>query len=259
MAKIDKVEITQEELLQLLAEEFKLDEYGRGSASRKATASLLQVPRTSLIRLLDDIERGCPNINPIIFGSFIGQSFKGCPLPDTLITAIALHYTAQGNPRCLIINALFSASGLRGQIRAAQNWNPTPVNPQEVVALLTQERATIWVKRFEDPFYSNLSRLTGLKQQGHLRPNRWGQLTNELVYDYLPHGVSDALRRAKKEQGSWCRLHQFLSDEGIKVFEKHMNLLITLMEASASMDCLKEALKNHCTRTYQMRLPGVAA
>ena len=79
-----------------------------------------------------------------------------------------------------------------------------------------------------------------------------GRKTRERVYDYLPRGVYEKIKRCKVETGSHEKLHQFLSEDGLKIREEHQRLLLILMGASAMMTQLKTLLDQACSRSYQL-------
>lgn len=125
---------------------------------------------------------------------------------------------------------------------------------QQVIQACIVKEPTPWFKRFEWDYYDHLSRLTGLQAQGHKRPALWGALTKELVYDFLPNGVTDALLDCRAKHGKWEKLHQFLSGEGVRLFENHMRSLQCFMLAASSLDDLRRLLQQSKTRAYQLLL-----
>ena len=95
-----------------------------------------------------------------------------------------------------------------------------------------------WAKRFPDEFYKQLFRLRGWKYSpiSVKRPRYVGTLTNELVYEKLPPGVLDELRRKNptiKPGYRKHRHHQFLTEDiGNPHLERHIASVTTLMRAS---------------------------
>lgn len=136
--------------------------------------------------------------------------------------------------------------------------NPPQVTPDQIVALLTRSNASAWKERFEAEFYEHLSRLTNLEQIGHKRPKYWAALTNEFVYDLLPEGVADALRKCRTENGGWDKLHQYLSPEGLAVFQDHMRTLIRDMEGIDSINQLRRIWSNRSKFLYRRDLVQLA-
>jgi len=100
-----------------------------------------------------------------------------------------------------------------------------------------------WSKMFPDEFYEQLFRLRGWKgfgEFGRKMPGVVGYFTNDIVYERLPKGVLEALKKKtpKSEAGNnLVRYHQSLSEEyGVKHLEKHLIAVIALMKSSDSWD-----------------------
>lgn len=97
-----------------------------------------------------------------------------------------------------------------------------------------------WAKRFPDEFYKQLFRLHGWPYDpGSVkRPSVVGHMTNELIYQKLPPGILDELKRRnpKNERGNRIhRHHQFLTDDiGEPHLEKQLAVVTSLMRASAN-------------------------
>lgn len=107
---------------------------------------------------------------------------------------------------------------------------------QKILSAYISEEFLPWTKRFPDEFYKEMFRLKGWEYKGKAKPSLVGKITNEIVYEQLPKGVLEELRRrAPKNQKSGNRTkryHQSLSlDTGIPHLDKHITSLITLMRA----------------------------
>jgi hypothetical protein len=90
-----------------------------------------------------------------------------------------------------------------------------------------------WLKRFEDEYYSQLERLTGLKQNGHLRPHSWAQITKEVIYDHFPDGVYKTL---KSRQLKGDKLHQQLTPKGLELLQKRLETVINVAKESKDLN-----------------------
>jgi len=125
-----------------------------------------------------------------------------------------------------------------------------------VVKYMTEADPLKWTLQFTDEYYRQLERLTGLVAQGNKRPARWGQLTNQLVYQYLPEGVADALRDYRDVRGKNEKLHQFFSEKGFDEFKAHMERLLILMQSvgDRDIDHLIRLLDGCVKRQYQLYL-----
>jgi len=95
-----------------------------------------------------------------------------------------------------------------------------------------------WTKRFPDEFYQQMFRLRGwiYSPLSIKRPQYVGKLTNEIIYEKLPPGILNELRRKNPRTPKGHRKHrhhQFLTlDIGDPHLEKHLASVTTLMRAS---------------------------
>lgn len=92
-----------------------------------------------------------------------------------------------------------------------------------------------WTKVFPDEFYIQMFRLRGWDYKGRAKTPYAGRLTNYLVYERLPEGVLDELKRLNpvvSEKGyRKHRLHQRLSKEqGYVHLERHIAAIIIMMK-----------------------------
>lgn len=113
---------------------------------------------------------------------------------------------------------------------------------QLILKAYISEELLPWTKRFPDEFYKHMFRLWGWNYppsstKGAPRGPRYsGKLTNELIYDKLPPGVVDELKRLNASNGKYQRknrLHQFLTNDiGNLHLEKQVSVVIALMKIS---------------------------
>lgn len=100
-----------------------------------------------------------------------------------------------------------------------------------------------WTKRFPDEFYRQMFRLRGwqYKPMSVARPRAVAKFTSQLVYEKLPPGVLDELRRMNPvvdDEGNRAhRHHQFLSQEvGNRHLELQLAQVIALMRIGPTWD-----------------------
>ena len=95
-----------------------------------------------------------------------------------------------------------------------------------------------WAKRFPDEFYKEIFRLKKWPYDPVKRPGYVGTLTNKLVYEKMPPGVLDELRRknpVSPSGGRRARHHQFLTEDiGNPHLERHIASVVTLMRVSTN-------------------------
>lgn len=105
-----------------------------------------------------------------------------------------------------------------------------------------------WVKTFTDEFYIQMFRLKGWDYKGRLKTPYAGVLTNYLVYERLPDGVLEELKRLNpiiKDKGyRKYKLHQRLSEEfGYKQLKQHISTVTTMMRGFDTWDEFDKAFK----------------
>lgn len=105
---------------------------------------------------------------------------------------------------------------------------------QKILAEYIAEEFLPWVKTFPDEFYIQMFRLRNWDYKGRLKTPYAGVLTNFLVYNRLPEGVLDELKRLNPILNNngyrRYRLHQGLSEKtGYKHLTQHISTVITMM------------------------------
>lgn len=113
---------------------------------------------------------------------------------------------------------------------------------QQILKKYISEELLPWTKRFPDVFYKELFRLNGwdFTINGiHKRPGIIGTWTNKIIYEQLPKGVLDELKRKtpKNDRGNRiAKFHQHLTlDMGEPELEKQITKVIALFQASDNM------------------------
>lgn len=113
---------------------------------------------------------------------------------------------------------------------------------QKILKAYISEELLPWQKRFPDIFYKELFRLNGWDftiKDIRKRPGVIGKWTNTLIYEQLPKGVLDELKKKNpiSESGNRkVRFHQFLTlDIGEPNLNAQINQIITLFQLSDNM------------------------
>jgi P63C domain len=105
-----------------------------------------------------------------------------------------------------------------------------------------------WTKRFPDEFYQQMFRLQGWQYSplSTKRPRLVAQLTVHTVYDRLPPGVLEELRKDNpiiKDGRRRYKLFQFMTEDiGQPHLEKHLASVTTLMRISPNWKTFKKLL-----------------
>lgn len=192
--------------------------------------------------------------NPILF---TGHSPKGEPTPgyeatillqicEAVLTAsdhgaLKTKQELRYADSCYVLVRSFAKIGIIGLVDEATGYQFERERNalHKLLAAYIAEELLPWTKKFPDEFYKELFRLRvwTYKPSSMKRPSYVGKLTNQLVYDKLPPGVLDELKRKNPVDLSTKRRrfrhHQFLSEDiGHPHLEKHLHAVITLMRAS---------------------------
>ena len=134
---------------------------------------------------------------------------------------------------------------------------------QKILKAYISEELLPWQKRFPDIFYKELFRLNGWDYTVNgikKRPGIIGKWTNTFIYEELPNGVLEELKKKtpKSESGNRInRYHQLLTtDIGEPNLEKQINKVITLFQVSDNMKQFCDNFKKMKMRQIgQLELP----
>lgn len=136
------------------------------------------------------------------------------------------------------ITALVDAATGYEQVRRANDLS-------EILQKFIARELRKWVRAFPPEFYQELYRLKGwdlaaLEKGNAPKPIEVGRLTDDLVYKRMAPGVRDELKRLtpRSEKGYLKnKLHQRLTEDiGSPKLEKHLSVLVALMQVSDSFD-----------------------
>lgn len=119
---------------------------------------------------------------------------------------------------------------------------------QKILSAYISQEFLPWTKRFPDEFYIQMFRLKGWEYKGKPKSPLVGKITNEIVYEQLPPGVLEELKKkTPKDESSGNRtkrFHQSLTpDTGIPHLDKHIASLITLMRACDTWEQFEKLFK----------------
>lgn len=113
---------------------------------------------------------------------------------------------------------------------------------QKILKAYISEELLPWQKRFPDLFYKELFRLNGWDYTVNgikKRPGVIGKWTNIIIYDELPRGVLDELKKRTPKSPSGnrtARYHQSLTtDVGEPNLDRQIGKVITLFQISDTM------------------------
>lgn len=112
---------------------------------------------------------------------------------------------------------------------------------QELFSQYIAEEFLPWVKTFPDEFYVQMFRLRGWDYKGRFKTPYAGQLTNFLVYNRLPQGILDELKRLNpilnKNGYRKYKLFQGLTEKtGYKHLTQQISTATTMMRGFDTWD-----------------------
>jgi len=99
-----------------------------------------------------------------------------------------------------------------------------------------------YLTTFQPDFYRELFRLRGLPfdEQSVKRPQYFGKLTNDIVYDRLAPGVLEELKRVQSKTPAGHPKHKFFQrltqNVGYPKLREHLGSVVTLMKLSLNWD-----------------------
>jgi hypothetical protein len=115
------------------------------------------------------------------------------------------------------------------QIDALIRGNQPVFTDQRINAIFLLDKPATWEKRFQQPFYQALSRMSGLPYHGHIggTPSLFGMITAKWVYQVvLPDSVYAEAKEAAK--GSGDKIHQYLKPEAQELVQEQLKIVTVL-------------------------------
>jgi P63C domain len=161
----------------------------------------------------------------------------------------------------IILNASAKA-GIKGLVYALAGYDQTR---QEIVAafkVYVKEEAREYEKEFPDQLYAEWYRLYKLPRPGKNKPWKFMHLTNKHVYFPIASSNGKVLEltremRAGSQERS-RRLHQFLSEVGVKALRTHLGQLLGIARISKDQSEYERHVNTLFGRQIEMDL-AVAA
>lgn len=156
--------------------------------------------------------------------------------------------------RCRRLQEAFATIGIRDLIDDATGYREFRAKDdlQMILAAYIEPEFLPWQKRFTDEFYEQMFRLWNWQYRPQIvaKPKAVAQLTSQLVYEKMPPGVIEELRRKNPadEMGRRKhRHHQALTLEvGVSHLEKHLAVVTALMKISPN----KRVFMGHFNRAF---------
>ena len=179
------------------------------------------------------------------------NGYKAEILPDICDAFLQARKEIELSPRqaiiadqCEILLRAFARVGITALVDEATGYQGIREKDelQKILKAYISEELLPWQKRFPDTFYKELFRLNGWDftiKDIRKRPSIIGKWTTKLVYEQLPKGVLEELKKQtpKNEEGKYkAKLHQSLTpDIGNPNLEKQITKVVALFQVSDNM------------------------
>jgi hypothetical protein len=135
-----------------------------------------------------------------------------------------------------IILSASAKAGIRDLVYALAGYDATRQEVIEAFKFYVREEAREYEKEFPDQLYAEWYRLYKLPKPQKNKPWKFKHLTVEHVYEPLAksngkiYELTQALRAASNER--WKRLHQFLSEIGVKALRTQLGQTLGIAQVS---------------------------
>jgi hypothetical protein len=193
-------------------------------------------------------------ILPEICEVYLNARDQNVLLPQQKPLAIASEILVRGLARVGIIALVDEATGYQADRQKDEL--------QKILAAYISKELLPWQRRFPAEYYQQICRLRNWNYDpfSNKRPRIIGWITNQIVYELLPEGVLDELRRLNPPNERGYRPykhHQYLTEDiGNPHLERHLVQVITAMRLSKDWADFEDKLAELFDRyPHQPRLP----
>ena len=150
----------------------------------------------------------------------------------------------------IIVNASAKV-GIKGLVYALAGYDPTRYEIIEAFKLYVREEAREYEKEFPDQLYAEWYRLYQLPKPEKNKPWKFKHLTVDHVWHPLARSSGKVYqltqaKRAEKKADRWKKLHQFLSEIGVKVLRTHLGQVLGIARISRT----KEEYEGHINQVF---------
>lgn len=251
--------LNQTTVLTALGRAEKSRRQGRGTTEVRAPFLLAQNLQPYIPRELHDIAEPMPyrvpglsgkrwgyraEMLPMVCDLYLEARKDGSLVPQQRHIADMAEIFIRGLARTGIVALVDEATGYQ-EVRARHEL-------QRILEAYVQAELRPWVKTFPDEFFKQIYRLQGweYKPGTSKRTPHVGKLINQYVYEQLPPGVLEELKRVNPRNGNGNRSykhHQFLTaDTGNAHLDKQISTVTTLMRIARD----KQEFKDMFERAY---------
>jgi hypothetical protein len=157
-----------------------------------------------------------------------------------------------------IILGASAKAGIKGLVYALSGYDPTK---EEVIAAFktfVREEAREWEREFPEQLYEEWYRIYEIPRPERNRPWKFKHLTEAQVYKPLARSsgrVLDLTKKQRDESGDRNkRLHQFLSEVGVKALRSQLGQLLGIARLSSGKEEYEANFKKLFGEQYELNL-----
>lgn len=149
----------------------------------------------------------------------------------------------------IILNASAKA-GIKGLVYALTGYDATKEETIAAFKFYVQQEAREYEKEFPNQLYQQWYRLYEIPKPERNHPWKSKHLTVNQVYIPLAKSngkIHELIVKQKGQSGfKWAKLHQFLSEVGVKALRTHLGQLLGIAQISNS----KEEYEKHVNKVF---------
>jgi hypothetical protein len=149
-----------------------------------------------------------------------------------------------------VIVGASAKAGIKGLVYALAGYDATRAEVIEAFKLFVREEAREYEKEFPDQLYAEWYRLYDIPKPKRNKPWKFMHLTLDQVYVPLARSNGKILALTRNQRassgGRYKKLHQFLSEIGVKALRTHLGQLLGIAQVSDS----KEDYERKVTRVF---------
>lgn len=159
---------------------------------------------------------------------------------------LATERNLQVAAQCEILLRGFARVGLIALIDEATGYQKDRAKDAlaKILEAFVAKELQPWVKTFPADYYEQLFRLYSIPfppEKPQWRPQFFGKITNDVVYDRLAPDLLPELKKAASKAEKKVRLHQWLTnDRGHPKLREHLASIVTLLKISTTPEQFKQ-------------------
>lgn len=162
----------------------------------------------------------------------------------------------------VILNASAKA-GIKGLVYALAGYDATREETIAAFKFYVREEARDYEKEFPDQLYEEWYRLYDLPRPDRNKPWKFKHLTVDQVYRPLARSNGQVLKLTREQRDNskarWRKLHQFLSEIGVKALRTHLGQLLGIARISRTQQQYEKNFKTLFGDQLEMIFPEEGA